>query len=175
VPVVLYQRGAARLTEQTAAEAAALPNVVGIKDGVGDREEMARIVQSVRALPGGEDFLLFNGLPTAEVSMPDYRRIGVELYSSAAFAFVPEVSTAYHRALAQGDETLVSTLLTEFFEPLVALRDETPGFAVSLVKAGVTPRGLNVGGVRAPLLDPEPAQLARLAELIDKGLQVVEA
>lgn len=175
LPVVFYQRGTARLTADTAAEIAALPGVVGLKDGIGDIERMHRIVRAVRAVPGTEDFQFFNGLPTAEMTAPAYQGIGVELYSSAVFAFAPEIALAFHRALAEGAEALVSRLLDEFYGPLVALRDEVPGYAVSLVKAGVTLRGLDVGGVRAPLLDPTPEHIARLAKLLDHGLEVAAA
>ncbi|MFD5914919.1 5-dehydro-4-deoxyglucarate dehydratase [Streptomyces massasporeus] len=175
LPVVFYQRGTARLTAQTAAEIAALPGVVGLKDGIGDIERMHRIVRAVRAVPGTEDFQFFNGLPTAEMTAPAYKGVGVELYSSAVFAFAPEIALAFHRALAEDDDALVSRLLDEFYGPLVALRDEVPGYAVSLVKAGVTLRGLDVGGVRAPLLDPTPEHVARLSELLDHGLEVVGA
>jgi 5-dehydro-4-deoxyglucarate dehydratase len=175
LPVVFYQRGTARLTENTAAEIAALPGVVGLKDGIGDVERMHRVVRAVRAVPGTEDFQFFNGLPTAEMTAPAYQGIGVALYSSAVFAFAPEIALAFHRALAEDDEALVSRLLNEFYGPLVALRDEVPGYAVSLVKAGVTLRGLDVGGVRAPLLDPAPEHIARLSELVDHGLEVVGA
>lgn len=175
LPVVLYQRGTARLTAETAAEIASLPGVVGLKDGIGDIERMHRIVRAVRAVPGTEDFQFFNGLPTAEMTALAYQGVGVELYSSAVFAFAPEIALAFHRALADGDDALVSRLLDEFYGPLVALRDEVPGYAVSLVKAGVTLRGLDVGGVRAPLLDPTPEHIARLAKLLDHGLEVAGA
>ncbi|MER7480668.1 5-dehydro-4-deoxyglucarate dehydratase [Streptomyces sp. NPDC126510] len=175
LPVVFYQRGTARLTARTAAEIAALPGIVGLKDGIGDIERMHRIVRAVRAVPGTEDFQFFNGLPTAEMTAPAYQGIGVELYSSAVFAFAPEIALAFHRALAEGDDALVSRLLDEFYGPLVVLRDEVPGYAVSLVKAGVTLRGLDVGGVRAPLLDATPEHIARLAKLLDHGLEVAAA
>ncbi|MCQ9178517.1 5-dehydro-4-deoxyglucarate dehydratase [Streptomyces sp. IBSBF 2953] len=175
LPVIFYQRGAARLTESTAAEIAALPGVVGLKDGIGDVEHMHRVVRAVRAVPGTEDFQFFNGLPTAEMSAPAYRGIGVGLYSSAVFAFAPEIALAFHRALAEGDDALAARLLDAFYGPLVALRDEVPGYAVSLVKAGVRIRGLDVGGVRAPLTDPTPEHVARLAKLIDRGLEAATA
>ncbi|MGC9535955.1 5-dehydro-4-deoxyglucarate dehydratase [Streptomyces sp. UG1] len=175
VPVIFYQRATARLTDATAAQIASLPKVVGLKDGIGDIEQMHRVVRSVRAVPGGADFQFFNGLPTAEMTAPAYRGIGVELYSSAVFAFAPEIALAFHRALAEGDRALVDTLLDGFYGPLVQLRDEVPGYAVALVKAGVTLRGLDVGGVRAPLLDPTPEHLARLSKLIDHGLEAVAA
>ena len=175
LPVIFYQRGTARLTEETAAEIAALPRVVGLKDGLGDIERMHRIVRAVRAVPGTEDFQFFNGLPTAEMTAPAYQGIGVPLYSSAVFAFAPEIALAFHRALAAGDRPLLGTLLDEFYGPLVQLRDEVPGYAVALVKAGVALRGLAVGGVRAPLVDPAPEHIARLSKLIDHGLEVVGA
>ncbi|MEU5044836.1 5-dehydro-4-deoxyglucarate dehydratase [Streptomyces griseorubiginosus] len=175
LPVIFYQRGTAPLTAETAAEIAALPKVVGIKDGLGDIERMHRIVRAVRAVPGTEDFQFFNGLPTAEMTAPAYQGIGVPLYSSAVFAFAPEIALAFHRALAAGDRRLVDTLLDEFYGPLVRLRDEVPGYAVALVKSGVALRGLDVGGVRAPLVDPGPEHIARLAKLIDRGLEVVGA
>ncbi|MFF7052920.1 5-dehydro-4-deoxyglucarate dehydratase [Streptomyces griseorubiginosus] len=175
LPVIFYQRGTARLSADTAAEIAALPKVAGIKDGLGDIEHMHRVVRAVRAVPGTEDFQFFNGLPTAEMTAPAYQGIGVSLYSSAVFAFAPEIALAFHRALTAGDRPLVDTLLDEFYGPFVRLRDEVPGYAVALVKSGVALRGLDVGGVRAPLVDPGPEHLARLAKLIDRGLEVVGA
>ena len=65
-------------------------------------------------------------------------------------------------------------LLREFYTPLVRLRDETPGFGVSLIKAGLRLRGLDVGSVRPPLVDPTPEQEARLGALLDAGLALAE-
>ncbi|MFI1206449.1 hypothetical protein ACH4UV_02485 [Streptomyces sp. NPDC020802] len=62
-----------------------------------------------------------------------------------------------------------------FHGPLVRLRDEVPGHAVPPVKAGVTLRGPDAGGVRTPLLDPTPEHPARLAKLIDHGLEAARA
>lgn len=171
LPVIVYQRGTMVLTPGTAAEIAALPSVAGIKDGVGDLGLMHRIVLAVRAVRG-EDFTFFNGLPTAELTVPAYRGVGVPLYSSAAFAFVPEVADAFHKAVEAGDP-LADRLLAEFFDPLVGLRDRSPGYAVSLVKAGARLRGVPVGGVRAPFVDPTPQEEAELAALIETGLALV--
>ena len=48
-----------------------------------------------------------------------------------------------------------------------------PVTAVSLVKAGVRLRGLDVGPVRAPLVDPTPEHVERLAALLRHGLELV--
>lgn len=133
---------------------------------------MQRIVLAVRETAGRE-FTFFNGLPTAEMTVPAYRGIGVSLYSSAVFCFLPEVALAFYKAVNAGDDDLVHRLLSGFYRPLVELRDLVPGYAVSLIKAGVTLRGLDAGGVRPPLLDAAPEHVARLEKLIAAGLDMV--
>ena len=171
LPIIVYQRGTMVLTPSTAAEIAALPTVAGIKDGYGDLGLMHQIVLAVRKVRG-DDFTFFNGLPTAELTVPAYRGIGVPLYSSAAFAFVPEIANAFHTAV-KNDDPLADRLLTEFFDPLVQLRDRSPGYAVALVKAGARLRGLDAGRVRAPFIDPTPDEETELAALIKTGLALI--
>jgi 5-dehydro-4-deoxyglucarate dehydratase len=48
-----------------------------------------------------------------------------------------------------------------------------PGYAVSLVKAAVTRGGLDVGGVRPPLLDPTEEHLAELDRIIEAGRKLI--
>jgi len=169
LPLIVYQRGNAVFTPETAARIAALPGVTGFKDGIGDLDLMQRIVLTVRSAVG-EDFQFFNGMPTAEMTVPAYRAVGVDLYSSAVFCFAPEVSLAFHRAVGSGDTATAERLLTDFFQPLVALRDKVPGYAISLIKAAVRLRGLDVGGVRPPLVDPSGEHLTELQKIIDSGL-----
>ncbi|MCU1696283.1 MAG: 5-dehydro-4-deoxyglucarate dehydratase [Mycobacterium sp.] len=175
LPLIVYNRGNARYNEASAVEVARLPNVVGFKDGTGDVDLVARIVRAVTdALAlDGKPFQFFNGLPTAEVSQQAYRAIGVTLYSSATFAFAPELALAFYQALEDGDDDLVAALLREFFHPLVRLRDTVPGYAVSLIKAGVTMEGLDAGPVRAPLTMPSPEALAELGRIIEAGRAVI--
>jgi 5-dehydro-4-deoxyglucarate dehydratase len=171
LPLIVYQRGTARFDVPSALEVARMPQVVGFKDGLGDLDLMTRIVTAVRAdaRTGGGGFQFFNGMPTAEAFVPAYRAIGVELYSSAAFCFAPEVSLAFHRAVTSGDEAAVEELTAVFVRPLVALRERVPGYAVALVKAGVRQSGLDVGAVRPPLVDPAPEDLAELARITEAG------
>jgi 5-dehydro-4-deoxyglucarate dehydratase len=173
LPVVLYHRATARYSARTVVELAAHERIIGFKDGTGDIGQAQEIVSAVHAA-GHTDFLLFNGLLTAELSQGAYRGIGIPLYSSAAFAMAPEVATAYYAAYRDGDEARRLELLERFYLPLVALRDETPGFGVSLVKAGLRLGGLPVGGVRPPLTDPTPEQLDRLAGILDEGLAAAQ-
>lgn len=175
LPVIVYNRGNARYDEASAVEVAQFPTVVGFKDGTGDVDLVARIVRAVTdALePSGKAFQFFNGLPTAEVSQQAYRAIGVTLYSSATFAFAPELALAFYEALERGDEALIAALLRDFFHPLVRLRDTVPGYAVSLIKAGVTMEGIAAGPVRPPLIMPSDEDLDKLAGIIEAGRAVI--
>ena len=175
LPLIVYNRGNARYTEASAVEVAHFPNVVGFKDGTGDVDLVARVVRAVTdALePSGKPFQFFNGLPTAEVSQQAYRAIGVTLYSSATFAFAPELALAFYEALERGDDDLLAALLRDFFHPLVRLRDTVPGYAVSLIKAGVTMEGVAAGPVRPPLIMPSPEDLDALVQIIAAGRAVL--
>lgn len=175
LPLIVYNRGNARYTEASAVEVAQFPTVVGFKDGTGDVDLVARVVRAVTdaLAPSGKPFQFFNGLPTAEVSQQAYRAIGVTLYSSATFAFAPELALAFYEALERDDDESVAALLREFFHPLVRLRDTVPGYAVSLIKAGVTIEGIDAGPVRPPLIMPSPEDVEALVGIIAAGRAVI--
>ncbi|WP_433236102.1 5-dehydro-4-deoxyglucarate dehydratase [Actinomadura nitritigenes] len=170
LPIILYQRGAASLTAATAARLAELPQIIGLKDGLGNLENMARIRRSV-----GDRWSYFNGMPTAELSVAAFTAIGVPAYSSAAFAFLPEVATRFFAATRAGDQAICEALIDQFYAPFAEIRDRRAGYAVSLVKAGLRLRGFETGTTQPPLTDPQPADLDDLAELIESALRAVEA
>ncbi|WP_042386556.1 5-dehydro-4-deoxyglucarate dehydratase [Streptacidiphilus melanogenes] len=165
--LILYQRDQLAFTPDTVARLAQIPNIVGFKDGRGDLDLMLRIVSAVRTA-GVEDFLFFNGMPTAEATQQAYRAIGVPLYSSAVFCFAPDLALAFHRALEQGDTATLTLLTDTFLRPYVELRRLRPGYAVSLVKAATRAAGHPVGEVRAPLSEPDPAHVATLLALLER-------
>ncbi|MHA7984524.1 5-dehydro-4-deoxyglucarate dehydratase [Rathayibacter sp. CAU 1779] len=172
LPVIVYHRGAAHLDEDAATRLAQNPRVIGFKDGVGDLGVAQQLVRAVAAT-GRDDMAFFNGLPTAELTQQAYRAIGVPLYSSAAFAMAPRVAKAFYEAYVSGDDARRIEILDAFYLPLVRLRDQTPGFAVSLVKAGVRLDGLAVGGVRPPLVDPTERQVDELKRILAVGAELV--
>src|SRR6266545_4327973 len=158
---------------RVAAELAGHPRIVGFKDGRGDLDLMRRIVGAVRAAHGPDALIYFNGLPTAEMTQLPYRAAGVAHYSSAVFCFAPDIALAFYRAYRAGDDATADRLLDGFFRPYVELRNQGKGYAVALVKAGVRLDGLDVGPVRPPLAEPDPAHVARLAELVKVGRELV--
>lgn len=172
--VIVYHRGTAKFDAASFARIVANnPNVVGFKDGIGDIALAQQIVLEARAVR--DDLLFFNGLLTAEASQAAYRAIGIPLYSSAVFAMAPEIARAFYTAYWADDTAAREELLAKFYLPLVRLRDTTPGYAVSLIKAGLRQGGLAVGSVRAPLVDPTAEHDARLAELLAIGRELVSA
>ncbi|MFE2237342.1 5-dehydro-4-deoxyglucarate dehydratase [Streptomyces sp. NPDC059442] len=171
--VIVYQRDNAVLTPETVVALARVDGVIGLKDGLGDLDLMQRIVSAVRA--EGLDLLYFNGLPTAELTGLAYRGIGVTLYSSAVFCFAPDIALAFHAALASGDDATVNLLIDGFYRPLVELRAQGRGYAVSLVKAAVRSAGRDVGEVRPPLSEPAPEHLKELLTIIERGRALLAA
>lgn len=170
LPLIVYQRGQADYTPESVQELSLLPNVIGLKDGRSHYPSLQMTKLAVDA-----DFLFFNGALTAELQYRPYASMGITAYSSAVHAFVPEVANAFFRATRSDDDETMDALLRDFYAPLVALRDEVRGYAVSLVKAGARMRGQQVGPVRAPLSDPHDAHVRRLEEITRAGLALVGA
>lgn len=173
LPTIVYNRANARFTEDSAVAVARLPQVIGFKDGAGDLDLMIRIVRAVGDAGSNEPFFFFNGMPTAEVTQRAYRAIGVPLYSSAAFAFAPQVALAYYDALERDDTETLARLERVFYHPLARLRAKGTGYAVSLIKAGVELAGHPSGGVRPPLTAVTPEHREELARILAAGLAAV--
>lgn len=161
--VIVYNRANGILNENTLERLCDRhPNLVGFKDGVGDIELMMRVFARM-----GDRLTYIGGLPTAETFAPAYLEMGVTTYSSAIFNFVPEFALDFYKAVRLRDRKKIMDGLNDFVLPLIALRDEGKGYAVSIIKAGLNAIGRTAGSVRAPLTDLTPAQQARLQSLID--------
>lgn len=170
LPVIVYHRAQMRFTTEGVEALADIPNIIGLKDGHADLD----MVQRFR-LAAPDHWLFFNGTATAEMQAGAYRGVGVLSYSSAVHAFAPEIARAFFVAFRRDDEQMVKRLLVDFYLPFVELRDQGPGYSVSLVKAAARMRGAMVGSVRAPLIDPYPEHVNRLRELLDVGLHLLES
>lgn len=166
IGVVVYNRdncliGPAAL--ETLAERC--PNLVGFKDGHGDVEQLVAARQRL-----GDRLVFIGGMPTAEVYAIPYFAAGFATYSSAVFNFVPRTAKRFHAAVLADDRTTTDTLLRRFFMPYMALRNRKPGYAVSIVKAGMRVVGRPAGPVRPPLTDLTEAETAELRRVLADGL-----
>jgi 5-dehydro-4-deoxyglucarate dehydratase len=162
IGVIFYARGNSRLSaELLAGLADRHPNLMGYKDGVGDIEAMVRVRRKL-----GDRFAYLGGLPTAEVYAAAYRAMGVPVYSSAVFNFIPSTALEFYRAVAANDQATTGRLLDDFFLPYLDIRNRRAGYAVSIVKAGARIVGHDAGPVRPPLTDLTEGESAELAALI---------
>jgi 5-dehydro-4-deoxyglucarate dehydratase len=160
--VVVYNRGACRLSAATVAQIAdRCPNLIGFKDGIGEIELMVSIRRKL-----GDRLTYLGGLPTAEVYAEAYKAMGVPVYSSAVFNFVPKMAMDFYRAVAAGDQKTTGRLLDTFFLPYLEIRNRRAGYAVSIIKAGAKLVGHDAGPVRPPLVDLTPEEVAKLGALI---------
>ncbi|MER5646178.1 5-dehydro-4-deoxyglucarate dehydratase [Streptosporangium sp. NPDC002524] len=162
--VIVYSRANAVLEDVTVAELADRnPNLVGLKDGVGDIERMTRTYARV-----GDRLVYIGGLPTAETFALPLLQLGVNTYSSALYNFVPEFALRFFDAVRAQDRAAVYGMLNDFVIPYLDIRDRARGYAVSIIKAGLTAVGRDGGRVRPPLTDLADDERADLAALIEK-------
>ena len=164
IGVIVYNRANSKLNADVLERLAdRCPNLIGFKDGVGEIENMVTIRRRL-----GDRFSYLGGLPTAEVYAAAYKALGVPVYSSAVFNFIPKTAMDFYRAISADDHATVGKLIDEFFLPYLAIRNRRQGYAVSIVKAGAKLVGHSAGPVRAPLTDLTEEEMAHLDVLIRK-------
>jgi 5-dehydro-4-deoxyglucarate dehydratase len=162
--VIIYNRANSKLNADMLERLAdRCPNLIGFKDGVGEIEAMVTIRRRL-----GDRFSYLGGLPTAEVYAAAYKALGVPVYSSAVFNFIPKTAMDFYRAIAANDHETTGKLIDEFFLPYLAIRNRRAGYAVSIVKAGAKLVGHDAGPVRAPLTDLTEEEVGQLDALIKK-------
>ncbi|CAH0223039.1 MULTISPECIES: 5-dehydro-4-deoxyglucarate dehydratase [unclassified Pseudomonas] len=162
IGVVVYNRNVCRLTAPLLEQLAErCPNLIGYKDGLGDIELMVSIRRRL-----GDRFSYLGGLPTAEVYAAAYKALGVPVYSSAVFNFIPKTAMDFYHAIAKDDHATVAKIIDDFFLPYLDIRNRKAGYAVSIVKAGAKISGYDAGPVRAPLTDLLPDEYEKLAALV---------
>ncbi|MFJ6674890.1 5-dehydro-4-deoxyglucarate dehydratase [Actinosynnema sp. NPDC091369] len=162
--VIVYSRANAVLTDATVAELADRnPNLIGLKDGVGDVEQLTRTYARV-----GDRLIYIGGLPTAETFALPLLQLGATTYSSALFNFAPAFALRFYAAVRAQDRAAVYGMLRDFVIPYLDIRDRARGYAVSIVKAGLTAVGRDGGPVRPPLSDLTDDELARLTTLVQR-------
>jgi 5-dehydro-4-deoxyglucarate dehydratase len=165
IAVLIYQREGSQLDRETILRLAAIPNVIGLKDGTGDLD----MLDAIRA-DLGDGFLLGNGMPVAETWAPVYLEHGVRSYSPGGIDFIPELAWPLDDALASGETGTTERILAEFFRPLKAIRERQVGYGVSINKAALALRNLPIGDPRPPLIPLLQEDHDDLEKLLEQGL-----
>lgn len=137
------------------------PNLIGFKDGSGNIDLVRQVVARC-----GSRLAYIGGMPTHEIYAEAYDAMGVTTYSSAVFNFVPEMARDFYRAMRNRDRTTMNRYLLEFFYPFLAIRERAPGYAVSIIKAGLKVIGRDPGSVRPPLTDLSQDEQAMLSQIV---------
>ncbi|MCC2686285.1 MAG: 5-dehydro-4-deoxyglucarate dehydratase [Paenibacillaceae bacterium] len=161
---ILYQRDNAVLTLATLTKLLDLPQIVGVKDGLGNMELNIELTQTI-----GDRLAWLNGMPMAEVTMPAYVPLGFTAYSSAISNYIPHISRMFYDALLTGKKELLNDLYRHTILPISRIRRQRKGYAVSLIKAGMEIVGLPVGTtVRPPLIPVEPEHYRELERILEE-------
>lgn len=157
LPVILYdipKRTGTPIEEQTLIQLAAHPRIVGVKDAKGDVTSSARVMAAT-------DLVYYSG--DDAITLPLMAVGGVGL-----------VGTSTHLTGRRAKEFITAYADGRHAEALDIYRAMLPimtgVFAMQgcvLVKAGLRHLGVDVGGVRPPLLDANREQAAAFTALLD--------
>ncbi|SDW10617.1 5-dehydro-4-deoxyglucarate dehydratase [Marinococcus luteus] len=159
---VLYQRANAVVNLNTLQRLTEFPQVVGLKDGVGDMELNVELTQEI-----GDRLGWLNGMPMAEVTMPAYLPLGYNCYSSAISNYIPHISRRFYDALLEQDQATVNDIYHNIILPINRVRRKRKGYAVSLIKAGMEIVGLPVRNtVRPPVVPVEKEHYEELRQIL---------
>jgi 5-dehydro-4-deoxyglucarate dehydratase len=159
---IVYNRDNCVLQLDTLQRLLVHPQLVGLKDGLGNMELNIELTQTI-----GERLDWISGMPLAEVTMPAFINLGFKSYSSAISNYIPHISALFYEALLSHNETLLHELYIHVILPINRIRRQRKGYAVSLIKAGMEIVGLPVGTtVRAPLIPVEKEHYDKLEAIV---------
>lgn len=164
---ILYQRDNAVLQLATLKRLLdEFPQIVGVKDGHGNMELNLELTQTI-----GDRVEWLNGMPFAEITMPAYKGIGFNSYSSAMSNYLPHVSKLYFDALLESNDELANEIYVDVLLPINHIRKQRKGYAVSLIKAGMSIIGLPVENtVRPPCVPVQQDHYDQLKVIIENTL-----
>jgi 5-dehydro-4-deoxyglucarate dehydratase len=163
---IVYQRDNVAFSISTLEALADVPQVVGVKDGLGNIELNTLLTQTFK-----KRFSWLNGMPLAEVTMPAYVPLGFESYSSAISNYIPHISRKFYQAVLNNDQGTVDDIYQHVILPINNIRRQRSGYAVSLIKAGMEIMGMPVGQtVRNPILPVEKEHYAEMERILESAM-----
>ncbi|GAA0496561.1 5-dehydro-4-deoxyglucarate dehydratase [Salinibacillus aidingensis] len=159
---IVYQRANAVLQLETLEKLVEFPQVVGLKDGIGNMELNVELTQTI-----GRRLRWLNGMPMAEVTMPAYVQLGFDSYSSAISNYIPHISRLFYESLLNNDMHTVQDIYQDVILPISQIRKQRSGYAISLIKAGMEIVGLPVENtVRPPVTPVEKEHYEQLEKIL---------
>ncbi|MDO8885439.1 4-hydroxy-tetrahydrodipicolinate synthase [Candidatus Oleimmundimicrobium sp.] len=160
LPVILYNvpgRTARNLEADTVIALSEVPNIVGVKEASGNFEQIAKIKSKTP-----EDFFLYSGEDSA--TYPVLALGGCGVISVASHLVGKEIKKMVS-CLKNGNykESLkIHLRLLPLFDVLFLTTNPI------MVKAGVKLKGIDVGGLRPPMIDADDEQISKLKKIMEK-------
>lgn len=159
LPIMLYNipgRSSVNMSVETVARLSKVKNIVAIKEASGDLEAMARIISQTP-----DDFTLYSG--DDGLALPVLAIGGAGIVSVSSHIIGQEMQEMI-RSFTTGDVSRAASLhrrLLPVMKALFAWPSPSP------VKAALNMKGVNVGGVRLPLVPLNNEQKNALQEILD--------
>ncbi len=147
---------------------AAIPTLIGWKDGQGD----IRRLQILRRQLG--DRLHWIG-GAGDDLVPAYYALGIRAFTSSIANVSPEIALQLHVAGSRGDTTALERLMTDYVVPIYALRARRKGYEVTVMKELMNMLGLTGGFVRPPLVPLRAEELREMRALVPQWHRAVTA
>ena len=157
--MIIYSRDWTDFSPEMVERLAAIPRLVGWKDGHGDIRRLQAIMHLV-----GDRLHWIGGAGDDMVAA--YYSIGIGTFSSSIATVAPRLSLKLHELAEAGDSEALTDLLDRCVIPLYALRARRKGYEVSAMKVMMDMVGLNGGPVRPPLVNVTAAEEDELRTIL---------
>jgi 5-dehydro-4-deoxyglucarate dehydratase len=141
--------------------AARIPTLIAWKDGQGDTARYKQIMDRV-----GDRLYWIGG--AGDASVPAYYKIGIRTYTSSIATVAPKLSLRLDELASAGDSPALAGLMSEYVNPLYAIRARRKGYEVSVMKEMMNLIGLAAGPVRPPLPNVRPGEVAEIKAVLEK-------
>jgi 5-dehydro-4-deoxyglucarate dehydratase len=157
--MLIYSRDWATFSPEMVERLAAIPTLVGWKDGQGDIRRLQMIMNRV-----GSRLHWIGGAGDDMVAA--YFSVGITTFTSSIATVAPRLPLKLHELASAGDAETLTDLLDRCVIPLYTLRARRKGYEVSAMKAMMDMVGLNGGPVRPPLVNVNPEEEDELRSIL---------
>lgn len=158
LPVILYNvpsRTALNLDGETTIALSKVPNIIAVKEASGNTDQVAKIVDGT-----SDDFLVYSG--DDAFTLPLMALGGVGVISVAAHVAGKELKEMV-TAFREGNYKKALDIHLKLLPLFKALFMTTNPI---MVKAALKLKGLDVGGLRLPLIEATPEQVQKLRDVM---------
>lgn len=147
---------------------AAIPTLIGWKDGQGDMRRLQIIRRQV-----GDRLHWIGG--AGDDLVPAYYAQGIRVFTSSLANVSPEIAVQLHVAGSAGDAAALERLMADYVIPVYALRARRKGYEVTVMKELMNVLGLRGGFVRPPLVPLRAEELREIRALVPQWQKALTA